>query len=352
MNSLSGSATYNANDTVVLRPREVCSAFFFEIRPIERLVRQTPLVALGEHRCPSSHVLFSGGGPQTVPFIGFMRTSVIRTFDDSRSEVHTPNVAGFHNIGSWYERRAIDDLGDNSDWIVVSPPLLAELTDSVGAEKFGRDSRLFSRPFAPLAANSYIAQRHLFDVLNSDGGSSLSDLAVEEYTLHLVRAILWGAAQFWGTRPSKRKSRPTCERKRKSVVEAIKQKIATEYWSNQSLVTLARAVHSSPGQLARIFPIHTGFSIHSYQEQIRLRVSLELLRESPFEISDVATQLGFSNHSHFSTVFRRRFGISPSQFAKSRSRGLARSFIDSLDQSFMLGASSKCKRSQRLSWLL
>jgi AraC family transcriptional regulator len=95
------------------------------------------------------------------------------------------------------------------------------------------------------------------------------------------------------------------------------------------LNSLARQVHCSAAQLGRIFLEQTGFSIHCYQQHIRLRVSPQLLREMPFELADIAAQLGFASHGHFSSVFRRCFGVSPSQFARSRSKILAATFLES-----------------------
>jgi len=261
-----------------------------------------------------------------------MRSTVIRAPADRRPEVHTPNVAGFHAIGSSYSRQAVDKAGDHSDWIAISPRFLTDLIDDHCDSGREQCSEFFSAPFAPVTLHVYLAQRHLVEVLNSNAG--LSDLAFEEYVTRIVMATMGEAFRFWN-RGSKRKGgqRPTCERRRVAIVEEVKELIATQYGTNQSLATLARSAHCSAGQLARVFPILTGFSIHGYQQHIRLRVSLELLREAPFELCMVAAQLGFASHSHFSTVFRRQFGISPSEFAKNHPRSLVTSCLDSLDNS-------------------
>jgi len=307
------------------------------LSPTERILRRTSLVSVGEHRCPPNHPFFRhGGGPQTCPYIGFMRSTVIRAPASGRPEVHTPNVAGFHAIGSSYTRQAVDSAGDHSDWIAISPRFLADLIDDHRDSGWAQCDEFFPAPFAPVTLGVYLAQRHLVEVLNSNAG--LSDLAFEEYATRIVMATLGGAFRFWNRR-SKRKGmqRPTCERRRVAMVEEVKQRIATQYATNPSLDALARSAHCSAGQLARIFPVLTGFSIHGYQQHIRLRVSLELLRETPFELCMVAAQLGFASHSHFSTVFKRQFGISPSEFAKNHPRSLVTSFLDSLDRSLRHG---------------
>jgi AraC-like DNA-binding protein len=313
------------------------SDLLVNLSPVDRILRRSSLFGVGEHRCPPEHPLFRhGGGPQTCPYIVFMRSTVIRVPGNSKTEVHTPNSAGFAAIGSSYMRRSVDGSGDHNDWIAISPAFLGELMEDHWEADPQPDGNSFFGPFAPVTLGAYAAQRHLMESLNST--AVFSDLYFEEYVIRVVNAVLGDAFKFWRMRSTvKRGQRPACERQRVTMVEAVKQRIASEYWSNQSLAALARSVHCSAGQLARIFPAQTGFSIHDYQQHMRLRMSLQLVRETPFELSHVATQLGFASHSHFSTVFGRKFGMSPSQFAKSRPGRLENSFLELLDQSLLSG---------------
>jgi AraC-like DNA-binding protein len=64
--------------------------------------------------------------------------------------------------------------------------------------------------------------------------------------------------------------------------------------------------------LARIFKSRTGFSLHAYRNQLRLRSALERLREPNVDLTGIALDLGFSSHSHFTETFRRAFGKTPS----------------------------------------
>ena len=309
------------------------SDLVINLSPTERILRRTSLVCVGEHRCPPDHPFFRhGGGPQTCPYIGYMRSTVIRAPADGRPEVHTPNVAGFHSIGSSYSRRAVDKAGDYSDWIAISPRFLIDLIEDRWDSRWQPCGESFPAAFAPVTLGVYRAQRHLVEALNAT--TVLSDLAFEEHVTRIVMATLGEAFQFWNRgMKSKARRRPTCERRRVAMVEAVKELIVMQCGTNQSLETLARSVHCSAGQLARIFPAQTGFSVHAYQQHIRLRTSLQLLRETPLELSAVAAQLGFASHSHFSTVFRRQFGISPSEFARNHPRSLVTSFFDSLSSS-------------------
>ena len=71
-------------------------------------------------------------------------------------------------------------------------------------------------------------------------------------------------------------------------------------------------MHSSPFHLARVFRAHTGFSIHGYRNQLRLRSSLERLFEPEVDLALLGRELGYSSHSHFTDSFHRTFGRPPS----------------------------------------
>jgi AraC-like DNA-binding protein len=41
-----------------------------------------------------------------------------------------------------------------------------------------------------------------------------------------------------------------------------------------------------------------------------------LLKEGKYTISEIADMTGFSTLSHFSTSFKKQFGVSPSEYSK------------------------------------
>src|SRR6185437_12669462 len=76
---------------------------------------------------------------------------------------------------------------------------------------------------------------------------------------------------------------------------------------------VAAAVGVSQFHLARVFRAETGTSLHQYLLRIRMERALTRLGEGERHLSRLALELGFSSHSHFSTVFRRHFGESPAR---------------------------------------
>lgn len=76
---------------------------------------------------------------------------------------------------------------------------------------------------------------------------------------------------------------------------------------------LAEEVGLSRAQLHRRMKEMTGISTGEFIRNIRLKKAAELLSEKKVNISQVAYMLGFSSQTHFSTAFRKFYGISPTE---------------------------------------
>lgn len=135
-------------------------------------------------------------------------------------------------------------------------------------------------------------------------------LAVEEEALNL---LAWVARDGgWARRPAARRS---TLRQRRTLVEEARRILASAPGAPHSLSGIAREVHSSPFHLTRVFRDEVGMPMHRFLLRLRLTVALDRLDEGERDLSALALELGFSSHSHFSTAFRRLFGMTPSRFA-------------------------------------
>jgi AraC-like DNA-binding protein len=67
----------------------------------------------------------------------------------------------------------------------------------------------------------------------------------------------------------------------------------------------------------RIFKAELGVSPKKYIDSLRLRKSMELLRESSMNIDEIARLVGFANANYFAKFFRKKTSFSPSQFRDS-----------------------------------
>ncbi len=80
---------------------------------------------------------------------------------------------------------------------------------------------------------------------------------------------------------------------------------------------LAVDANMSPTKLKTLFKQIFGDSIFSYYQGFRMQEAARLLKEKKLSVSEVGYQLGFSNLSHFSRVFREHIGMKPKQYSRS-----------------------------------
>lgn len=88
--------------------------------------------------------------------------------------------------------------------------------------------------------------------------------------------------------------------------------IAESFTGPVTLDALAKELDVSPFRLCRAFRLATGSSLHQHLTRLRLVTALEKLPTYRERLTDLALDLGFSSHSHFTQVFRCHFGIPPS----------------------------------------
>jgi AraC-like DNA-binding protein len=68
-------------------------------------------------------------------------------------------------------------------------------------------------------------------------------------------------------------------------------------------------------QFGRLFRESFGAPMHQFVIRRKIEIATKLLLNNA-RVTDVALQLGFSSHAHFSTVFHRHTGLSPSSFRR------------------------------------
>ena len=79
---------------------------------------------------------------------------------------------------------------------------------------------------------------------------------------------------------------------------------------------LAERLNYHPYYLNEVFRKNEGMPIHKYLNRQRLIRAAELLSESATSQEEIAFLCGFSSQSHFSTAFKKEYGVSPSTFRK------------------------------------
>jgi AraC family transcriptional regulator len=66
-----------------------------------------------------------------------------------------------------------------------------------------------------------------------------------------------------------------------------------------------------------VFRATTGFTIHGFRRELRLRHALARILDGGDSLTEIAIAAGFASQSHLTNLFRARFGITP---ARARTR--------------------------------
>ena len=274
--------------------------------PCDRLVFATADVAAGEFRCPTTYPGFVSAGRIHHYIVAFPRSSVWIERESAPRFVADPGFATVYNPGAPYERYPISPEGDLSDWLGISEHLARDVV-----RRFSAHDADHPEPFrhvrATVSNEVYLAQRTLFSRLSRP---DVDRMDLEERTIGIVLRVLESA---YGSRSTAYSvTTPRRGRARRNLVESAKAAILSQLFENSSVCDVARGIDVSPYHLCRSFRAETGMTLHAYRRAIRLRTTLGLAEAYRGNLSALALRAGFYSHSHFTTAFRRAFGVSPS----------------------------------------
>ena len=92
--------------------------------------------------------------------------------------------------------------------------------------------------------------------------------------------------------------------------------LSENYRTITSNEEVAHALNYHESYLNKRMKQYLGTTVHQFINQKRLEEAEFLLLASPLSIEEISEQVGFVNTKHFSTLFRHRYGTSPSQYRK------------------------------------
>lgn len=223
------------------------------------------------------------------------------------------NQAVFFSKKSVYRISHPTDHGDRGTYFWVAPNVLNEMIREFDPTIDEHPDQPF--PFITALCNTRLFWQHLNLVwrLESEKEVPLEPLWVDVSVLQWIAEVLGGAFEQH-CQPSKSR-RISTKIDHAEKAQAAKAFLASHLSEQVTLNDMAREVAVSPFNLARIFQQQTGLPVHRYLTLLRLRASLERLSDS--DLTKLALDLGFSSHSHFTDMFRREFGRTPSEARKN-----------------------------------
>lgn len=92
-----------------------------------------------------------------------------------------------------------------------------------------------------------------------------------------------------------------------------------------SIQELAKHSYYSPNHLALLFKKHMNTTIHEYVRAKKMDHAAYLLKNTDFNITEIAIQLGYSELGHFSALFKQIYRCSPLEYRKKNKIAKTRS---------------------------
>ena len=87
---------------------------------------------------------------------------------------------------------------------------------------------------------------------------------------------------------------------------------------NGRQIISAEKFHLSPNYLNTIFSQETGITLKNYIIQERINCAKDMLANTDKAIYDIALEVGYKTAHHFSVIFKKMTGVTPSKYRESK----------------------------------
>ncbi|WP_046214333.1 response regulator [Paenibacillus wulumuqiensis] len=148
---------------------------------------------------------------------------------------------------------------------------------------------------------------HFLSQLNTQ-----TDRAIDLHREYQDHYVFYYGKYYWKTiRPAEE-----AECLRNNLIVSQVKSYLDNYYNQKGLTIheVARKNHVSPNYLSYLFKKYTGFKLWEYVIKLRMEESRELLTSTDLRRYEVADKVGYESPEHFSKIFKKYYGISPSEF--------------------------------------
>jgi AraC-like DNA-binding protein len=101
------------------------------------------------------------------------------------------------------------------------------------------------------------------------------------------------------------------------IIRRAQQYISDHLREKLSVPLVAKMVDVSPSYLTALFHKNLQISPAEYIRRLKLQESKQMIRENSMTFTEIAAALQYSTVHHFSRQFKEKFGITPTEYAKS-----------------------------------
>lgn len=78
--------------------------------------------------------------------------------------------------------------------------------------------------------------------------------------------------------------------------------------------TVADGIDVNQSYLSNLFHKETGYTLTEFIQNEKMNMAQELINRRLYSLNEISSLLGYENYSHFSRIFKKHFGITPSKF--------------------------------------
>lgn len=190
----------------------------------------------------------------------------------------------------------------------------------------GVHDKVYDRYIFPLIHKNYVVPSHLtpatpegrtiLELLEQLFDANESEAPLRELTtkglLHLCLSKLLASGG-----EQRRAGKADAGSERLERLKRVMALIEERYEESIALKELAEVAQMSESYFCRYFKRITTKTPVEYINDYRIARASALLRQSDRKVMDIAMDVGFSNLNYFNTVFKKRFGCTPSAFRRS-----------------------------------
>ncbi|QHW31216.1 helix-turn-helix domain-containing protein [Paenibacillus rhizovicinus] len=109
---------------------------------------------------------------------------------------------------------------------------------------------------------------------------------------------------------------PDQKESHRSIIKKSIQLMEQEYQA-ASLQSVAQKVYMTPTYLSLLFKLNTGTTFIEHLTHIRIEKAKQLLDNTHYKNYEVAEQVGYQDPRYFSQIFKRKVGLSPTEYRES-----------------------------------
>ena len=254
--------------------------------------------------------------------IVFVLNGSFRQYDPHGVGIADPTRAVFYNAGQTYETSHPVGVGDRGCALTFTEEFARKLVSEIAP---GWESRpkcdLFPATFTTIPGDLLRQVRELLSAAErAPVRGSVARLRLEEQVAEIAARSMATLREQRGG--SARPDGPPSRARERSL--AIQEWLLAAPEARWELEKLSARLGVSLHRMCREFRSVTGISIHRYLLRLRTAKALDEIQSRPSSrLLDLALDLGFDSHSHFSATFQRLRATTPSRY-RGRVRALPR----------------------------